>query len=199
MKTNGGILATLAVALCSLPLYAQGYNNAPNQNNGGYDNRNYNGGNYGRFSIPAGTQINVRLDRYGNNGNNSGTRQGDLVQASLIEDLSVNGRVVAPSGSRVQLRVDSGSNDRPAYRLDSMNANGQFYRLDSDTVTGDRNGWNGNGYNGNDNRSGAQKLGDLITGDNRGNNGQNYNDSRRNGGQVLHFRLTNQARPQRNR
>ena len=211
MRMNHRTLTFTALVAFGLPLWGQSNNNqgqtntnqygqnSSNQNNG-YDNNqngNYNGGNYGRSVLPAGTQINVRLDR---SGDNSGTRQGDLVQATLVDDLSVNDRLVASSGSRVQLRIDSGSSDRLAYRLDSMTANGQFYRLASDAVnSNDRsNRYNGNN---NDNRSGAQKLGDLISGNSNQNvDGQNNQDQRRrDGGQVLSFRLTSAARPQRNR
>ena len=221
MTINRKVLATITFVFCTVPICAQnGSNNSgqnspnrsgqnspgQNQDGGGYgynrdgNNGNRNGGVDNQTDLPVGTRLRVRLDR---SARNSQLRQGDVIQGTLVDDVSVNEQLVASSGSRVQLRVDATSNDSAAYRLDSMTSNGRLYRLVSDAVqSGDaRNGSDDRHYNnGNDgNRSGAQQLGDLLSGSNDQNRNRQDNDARRrqdeNG--VLTFRLTSAARSHR--
>jgi hypothetical protein len=53
-------------------------------------------------TIPAGTRVTVRLNQSVDSGNNN---VGDVVDATLVNEIKVNGSVVAPAGSAVRAKV----------------------------------------------------------------------------------------------
>jgi hypothetical protein len=105
-------------------------------------------------TLPARTQLSVRLDA---NISSRTARVGDIVPASLVSDLFVNGAEVAPRGTPVRVRVTyarrSGRFHHSGYltiRLESIDIDGRRFRLES-TAIRDK----GNGHT----RSNVEKIG----------------------------------------
>jgi hypothetical protein len=88
--------------------------------------------------IPGGTRLAVRLDA---TVSSASAQVGDVVSASLAEDLVVDGGVVARAGTPVRGRVTyasrSGRFHNAGYitvRLSSMDVDGRRYSLDSSAI-----------------------------------------------------------------
>ncbi len=89
-------------------------------------------------TIPAGTRLDVRLDR---GVTSRDARVGDMVACSLASDLVVDGRVLARQGHPLRARVTyvrrSGRFHHAGYltvRLDSIDIDGQRYSLESSPI-----------------------------------------------------------------
>jgi hypothetical protein len=89
-------------------------------------------------TIPAGTNLSVRLDRTVSSRN---AEVGDSVACSLASDLVVDGRVLARAGHPIRARVTyvrhSGRFHHAAYitvRLSSIEIDGERYRLESSPI-----------------------------------------------------------------
>ncbi len=95
-------------------------------------------------SIPAGTTLNVRLDR---TVSSRTARVGDRVACSLADDLVVNDRVIARRGHRLRAVVTyarrSGRLHDPGYvtvRLESIRLGRHYYRLHSTAIRDEGHG-----------------------------------------------------------
>ena len=95
-------------------------------------------------TIPAGTRIEVRLDR---TVSSREARVGDVVACSLAGDLVVDGRVLARAGHPLRARVTyvrrSGRFHHAGYitiRLSSMELDGEHYDLESSAIRDKGNG-----------------------------------------------------------
>lgn len=178
----------------------------PNQGNscgsGAYDNRNgnpnvqgtggsgqYGGGGNGAAGygdrgfrrgaiIPAGTQLNVRLEQ---TVRPTEANAGEIVSMSLVEDLSINGRVIAPAGTPIQAKVNSARGSQLDLRLTSMNVHGQTYALTSNSIHSVRDSQSGADAN----QTGKGQLGSLL--------GTLATGNQLPSGSVYTFRLTSQA------
>lgn len=89
-------------------------------------------------TIPAGTRLDVRLDR---GVTSRDARVGDIVACSLASDLVVDGRVLARQGHPLRARVTyvrrSGRFHHAGYltvRLNSIDIDGERYALDSSPI-----------------------------------------------------------------
>lgn len=166
------------------------YNNGNTNGNGNnYNNgngNNYNNGNGGRgyrrgVAIPSGTQLEVRLEQAIRP---TEVNQGETVSMSLVNDLSVNGRVIAPAGTSVQGKVNSERGQALDLRLNSMSVNGQNYLLSTNSVHSARDSQS----TGNDtNPSTRNQLGSIL--------GNIAGGGQLASGTVYTFRLTSQAQP----
>jgi hypothetical protein len=80
--------------------YPDNNNNAQNS----YDNNGYGNRQQTALVIPTGTRLDVRLEQTVSPAN---VNQGDSIPATLVNDVSVNGRVIAPAGTPIQAKVVS--------------------------------------------------------------------------------------------
>jgi len=138
-----------------------GYGNNSNNNQNGYGNNNQNQNGSGNNDdgngqqrggvIPAGTRFNVRLEQTVRPGE---AKTGDIIPGTLVNDVSVNGNVIAPSGTPVETRltaVQAGSPGSLSLQLSSISVNGRRYHLASNAVhslrdsQSSQNGNNGDG------------------------------------------------------
>lgn len=170
-------------------------NNNANENGYGGTNANGNTSGYGNNNgnantsrqrgpvLPSGTQLSVRLDQAVRTAE---VNQGDVVPASLVNDLSVDGNVVAPAGTPVQAKIQSAQGSPLNLRLDSMTVNGRTYTLVTNAVHGLRDSTTQNSSN----PTAKQQLGDLL--------GNVTGSSQVPSGTVFNFRLTSPARPSGN-
>ena len=164
-------------------------NNGNNQNNYPQNNGNNQNG-YGnqdgnrqqaRVDIPSGTRLDVRLEQAVSAAN---VNQGDFLPMTLVNNVSVNGKVIAPSGTPVQAKVVSAQGSPLDIRLDSMTVNGQNYSLVSSSIHSERDSQSAqNGGN----ETAGQALGSLL-----GNIG---GGAQLQSGSVFTFRLTSPSRP----
>ncbi len=162
-----------------------GYSNNNNNRQNGYgNNQNNRYGSRGQSAaaIPAGTQLDVRLEQ---TVRAADVNQGDLIPATLVHDLQANGHVLAPAGTTVQAKVVSAQGSPLDVRLDSMTVNGQVYRLSSSSIHSARDSQNGQGDN---NQSAGQELGSIL--------GSLAGGGQLRSGSVFSFRLTSASRPQ---
>jgi hypothetical protein len=150
-----------------------------NNSDSGYGDRQRTG-----MSIPAGTRIDVRLDQ---TVTAAEVTEGELIPASLANDLSVNDRVLAPAGTAVQAKVVSAPGAPLDIRLDSMTVRGQTYKLTSSSIHSAKDAQTAQDT---DSGSAGQGIGAAVVGALTG--GQQL---RR--GSVYTFRLTSPARPMR--
>jgi hypothetical protein len=155
------------------------YPNNNNQNaypnNNGYGNRQQTS-----LVIPTGTRFDVRLEQTVSAAN---ANQGDSIPATLVDDVSVNGRVIAPAGTPIQAKVVSAQGAPLDVRLDSMTIDGQSYKLVSNSVHSAKDGQAA--QNGN-NQSAGQQIGSVL--------GALTGGPQLPNGSVYTFRLTSPAR-----
>jgi hypothetical protein len=152
-------------------------NNAQNS----YDNNGYGNRQQTALVIPTGTQLDVRLEQTVSPAN---VNQGASIPATLVNDVSVNGRVIAPAGTPIQAKVVSAQGAPLDVRLDSITIDGRDYKLVTSSVHSVKDGQAA--QNGNNQTAGEQiasVLGTLTGG------------SQLPSGSVYTFRLTSPARP----
>lgn len=151
--------------------------NAQNSyDNNGYGNRQQTG-----LVIPTGTRLDVRLEQTVNPAN---VNQGDSIPATLVNDVSDNGRVIAPAGTPIQAKVVSAQGAPLDVRLDSMTVDGRDYKLVTSSVHSVKDGQAA--QNGN-NQTAGQQIGSVL--------GTLTGGSQLPSGSVYTFRLTSPARP----
>jgi hypothetical protein len=86
--------------------------------------------------------------------------QGDSIPATLVNDVSVNGRVIAPAGTPIQAKVVSAQGAPLDVRLDSMTIHGQdYYKLVTSSVHSVKDGQAA--QNGNNQTAGLQ-IGSVL-------------------------------------
>lgn len=152
-----------------------GYGNNGNAN-GVYGNR----GNRRAVLLPSGTQLSVRLEQAIRP---TEVNQGEFVSMTLVNDLSVNGTVIAPVGTPVQGKVASQHGSTLDLRLSSMTVNGQTYPLVSNSVHSLRDSQS----QGDTTQSGKAQLGSLL--------GTIASGGQIPSGSVFNFRLTDSSQP----
>jgi hypothetical protein len=150
-------------------------NNTNAQNNNGYGNRQQTS-----LVIPTGTRFDVRLEQTVSAAN---ANQGDSIPATLVDDVSVNGRVIAPAGTPIQAKVVSAQGAPLDVRLDSMTIDGQSYKLVSNSVHSVRDGQAAQSGN---NQTAGQQIGSML--------GALTGGPQLTSGSVYTFRLTSPAR-----
>jgi hypothetical protein len=158
--------------------YPDNNTNAQNSyDNNGYGNRQQTG-----LVIPTGTGLDVRLEQTVNPAN---VNQGDSIPATLVNDVSVNGRVIAPAGTPIQAKVVSAQGTPLDVRLDSMTIHGQdYYKLVTSSV---HSGKDGQAAQNGNNQTAGQQIGSVI--------GALTGGAQLPSGSVYTFRLTSPARP----
>ncbi len=141
-------------------------NNGQNANGNGqnsYGNNGQNSSGQRRVTIPAGTQIQVRLEQAVDSNN---VKQGDIIPATLVNDLVVNGTTVAPAGTEMKAKVAairSGSTYPLSVKLDSMTVNGERYTFSSNAVHSARDSQSGQDTANNNGGALGAALGALNT------------------------------------
>ena len=139
------------------------------------------------LTLPAGTPIQVRLDQEVRAQN---VQQGDAIPATLAHDLTIDGRTLAPAGTRVRLKVVEKNPNRPeslSIQLDSLRTDRERYRLATNTIHGQRES---DGPHSGDNGGGG--LGGLL---NQLENGNRRGDLA--AGSLFTFRLLSPSQPER--
>lgn len=169
-------------------------NGSGNNNSNGYGNNNqgqngYNGYGNGQQRgavIPSGTRMNVRLEQTVRPGD---VKQGDVIPGTLVNDVVVNGNVLAQSGTAVQTRVTAVQSGNPgslSLQLDSISVNGRNYHLTSNSIHSARDSQSSQNAN---NGDGGNTLGSVLGA---------IANARQSGelpsGSVYAFRLTSPAR-----
>ncbi len=195
ITVSGGCSADFEVSSVNANGNGNGYgnnnsngNNGNNQGNGNYNgsggtnsgnNNGYNNGNRNRgVVIPAGTQLSVRIEQ---NVRPLEVSQNENIAGTLVNELSVNGNVVAPAGTPVQAQVDSVQGSTFNLRLTSMSLNGRVYTLATNSVHSLRDALNG----GSDNQSAKRQFGSIL--------GNIATGGQIPSGTVFNFRLTSAA------
>jgi Protein of unknown function (DUF3011) len=154
-------------------------NNRDAQNT--YDNNGDGNRQQTALVIPTGTRLDVRLEQTVSPAN---VNQGDSIPATLVNDVSVNGRLIAPAGTPIQAKVVSAQGAPLDVRLDSMTIHGQDYKLVTSSVHSAKDGQAA--QNGN-NQTAGQQIGSVL--------GTLTGGAQLPSGSVYTFRLTSPARP----
>ncbi len=170
-------------------------NNGQGNNENGYGNgQGYgNNGNHQRYDavIPSGTRMDVRLEQAVSSRR---AKQGDLIPATLVNDVVVNGNVIARSGTQVQAKVvaaQEGQTSSLSVRLDSMMLNGQEYKLLTNSVHSVRDSQGAqSGNSSSDSGNPGAQIGSIL-----GEIAGNRQGGELPAGSVYSFRLTSPARP----
>lgn len=131
--------------------------------------------------LPSGTQLTVRLEQAVRPAE---VNQGDVIPASLVNDLSVNGSVVATAGTPVQAKVQSAQGSPLDLRLDSMTVNGRTYALATNSVHSLQDSASAQASN---DQSARSQLGGIL--------GNIAGGNQLPSGTVFQFRLVSPARP----
>ena len=153
-------------------------NNTNAQNS--YDNNGYGNPQQTALVIPTGTRLDVRLEQTVSPAN---VNQGDSIPATLVNDVSVNGRVIAQAGTPIRAKVVSAQGAPLDVRLDSMTIDGQDYKLVTSSVHSVKDGQAA--QNGN-NQTAGQQIGSMI--------GALAGGAQLPSGSVYTFRLASPAR-----
>jgi hypothetical protein len=151
--------------------------NSDNNTNDRYGDRQQTG-----MSIPAGTRLDVRLEQ---TVNAAEVNAGEVIPATLVNDLSVDGRVLASAGTPVQAKVVSAHGEPLDVRLDSMSVGGRRYKLISNSIHSAKDA---RGTQDGQNVTAGDKIGSVVGALTGG-------DQMLRSGSVYTFRLTSPSRP----
>lgn len=94
--------------------------------------------------IPANTEMTVRLEQAVRM---QDVNQNDVIPATLVSELTANGRIIAPVGTPVQARVTSQRGAPLDLSLDNIVIEGQSYALRTTAIHSERDSRNANNDN----------------------------------------------------